>query len=138
MDKKRGRPKKNYSGFKKEFHQQTTIGLGDVVENITEKTGIKKVVESLFKHGEDCGCKERKEALNKTRIKFKLIRCFTEEQYDQWGEFMKTNPSEVTTEQQKELIIPIYKQLFARQLKPMSCCVKPYIEEINKVYERYQ
>ena len=43
------------------------VGLGDVVEKITEVTGIKKVVEAVF--GEDCGCKERKEQLNKIRLK---------------------------------------------------------------------
>jgi hypothetical protein len=37
-------------------------GLGDVVENITEATGIKKVVEAVA--GDDCGCKERKLKLN--------------------------------------------------------------------------
>ena len=36
-------------------------GLGDLVEKVTEKTGIKKVVESVVK---DCGCKERKDKLN--------------------------------------------------------------------------
>jgi len=39
-------------------------GLGDSIEKITEITGIKKVVEKVAgKKG--CGCKERKEALNK-------------------------------------------------------------------------
>ena len=39
-------------------------GLGDSIEKITEITGIKKVVEKVTgKKG--CGCKERKEALNK-------------------------------------------------------------------------
>lgn len=37
-------------------------GLGDVVENITEATGIKKVVKAVA--GDDCGCKERKIKLN--------------------------------------------------------------------------
>jgi len=39
-------------------------GLGDTIEKFTKATGIKKVVEKIT--GEkDCGCKERKEALNK-------------------------------------------------------------------------
>jgi len=41
-------------------------GLGDTVEKITTATGIKKVVEAVSKAtGKDCGCKKRKEALNK-------------------------------------------------------------------------
>lgn len=43
------------------------LGLGDVVEKIAEVTGIKKVVEKVF--GNDCGCQERKETLNKIRLK---------------------------------------------------------------------
>ena len=38
-------------------------GLGDSVEKFTEITGIKKITQKIF--GEDCGCKERKEMLNK-------------------------------------------------------------------------
>ena len=39
-------------------------GLGDTIEKITKATGIKKVVEKVT--GEkDCGCKKRREALNK-------------------------------------------------------------------------
>ena len=48
-------------------------GLGDVVEYITTKTGlkiaVKKVAKAAFEAGltesEDCGCNKRKEALNK-------------------------------------------------------------------------
>tara|TARA_R100001163_G_scaffold35478_1_gene27295 strand:+ start:1376 stop:1528 length:153 start_codon:yes stop_codon:yes gene_type:complete len=37
-------------------------GLGDSIEKITRATGLKQVVESVSK---DCGCKKRKEKLNK-------------------------------------------------------------------------
>jgi len=39
-------------------------GLGDSIERITEITGIKKVVEKVTGN-KDCGCKKRKETLNK-------------------------------------------------------------------------
>ena len=38
-------------------------GLGDSIEKITKITGIEKIVKKVA--GEDCGCKKRKEALNK-------------------------------------------------------------------------
>tara|TARA_R110002020_G_scaffold386148_1_gene596959 strand:- start:10 stop:207 length:198 start_codon:yes stop_codon:yes gene_type:complete len=39
-------------------------GLGDTIEKFTKATGIQKVVEKIT--GEkDCGCKKRKETLNK-------------------------------------------------------------------------
>jgi hypothetical protein len=36
-------------------------GMGDLIALVTEKTGIKKVVEAVV---EDCGCDERQEKLN--------------------------------------------------------------------------
>lgn len=41
-------------------------GLGDTIEKITTVTGVKKVVEAVAKAtGKDCGCKARKDALNR-------------------------------------------------------------------------
>ena len=41
-------------------------GLGDTIEKITTATGIKRVAEAVSKAtGKDCGCKKRKEALNR-------------------------------------------------------------------------
>ena len=40
-------------------------GLGDTVEKITTKTGIKKIVEKVSEVTEKpCGCGKRKDALN--------------------------------------------------------------------------
>jgi hypothetical protein len=41
-------------------------GLGDTIEKITTATGIKKVAEAISKvTGKDCGCKKRKDTLNR-------------------------------------------------------------------------
>ncbi len=41
-------------------------GLGDLVEKVTTYTGIKAVVDTVAKAtGKDCGCKKRKDKLNK-------------------------------------------------------------------------
>lgn len=54
-------------------------GLGDVIENITQTTGINKVVHAVL--GDDCGCDERKEKLNKLFPFGKRIQnCLTNEQ----------------------------------------------------------
>ncbi|MBC8300337.1 MAG: hypothetical protein H8E55_31750 [Pelagibacterales bacterium] len=37
-------------------------GLGDTIEEILKKTGVKYTVNKML--GEDCGCDERKEKLN--------------------------------------------------------------------------
>jgi len=45
-------------------------GLGDTIERITTKTGIKKAVDYVSeKTGHDCGCEARKEMLNR-RFKY--------------------------------------------------------------------
>ena len=52
---------KAYKEWKKKFDdmQETNpSGLGDVIEKVTEATGIKKAVKFLA--GEDCGCDQRK------------------------------------------------------------------------------
>ena len=41
-------------------------GLGDTIEKITKATGVKAVVDKVSKAtGKPCGCKERKDALNR-------------------------------------------------------------------------
>jgi len=74
---------------KKQVKVQTSKGLGEIVENITEKTGIKKIVE-VFTNGKDCGCDKRKEKLNDIKVKGSLkINCMSEEQYNLYDEFVK-------------------------------------------------
>ena len=127
---------KEYKDWKANFDNQNSKGIGDVVESIAKKTGIKKVVET-FVDGKDCGCDKRKEKLNKLPFRFNPVRCFTEDQYNEWTVFRNKKNNTVTHTEQINIIIPIYAQLFARQLKPMSCCVEPYIKDIDKVYEDY-
>jgi hypothetical protein len=41
-------------------------GLGDTIEAITKKTGIKKVVDKVAEvTGKECGCKRRRDTLNR-------------------------------------------------------------------------
>ena len=41
-------------------------GLGDTIEKVTTATGIKKVVDTVArKTKRDCGCKRRRDKLNK-------------------------------------------------------------------------
>ena len=43
-----------------------STGFGDTVEKFTKATGIKTVVDKVSKAaGKDCGCGERKDALNR-------------------------------------------------------------------------
>lgn len=52
--------------MQKNQEQNKSKGLGDTIEKITTATGIKKVVETLAKAtGKDCGCSQRRDALNR-------------------------------------------------------------------------
>ena len=54
MEAPKDKRTKAYKEWKKKFNKENTIGLGDLVEKVTEATGIKKAVK--FIAGEDCGC----------------------------------------------------------------------------------
>ena len=46
--------------------KEKSKGLGDTIEKITTATGIKKIVDTVAKvTNKDCGCKARKDALNR-------------------------------------------------------------------------
>ncbi len=73
------------------LEQIPSEGLGDTIEKVLESPVLKPITKAvkkiIFKDGDDCGCKERKLKLNKLfKYKYKP-RCFTEEEYKQWGKF---------------------------------------------------
>ena len=46
--------------------RQKSKGLGDSIQKITKATGIKKVVDKISRvTKKDCGCKKRKDTLNR-------------------------------------------------------------------------
>ena len=48
------------------FMTKKSKGLGDSIEKITKATGIKKVVDTVSKVvKKDCGCRARKDTLNR-------------------------------------------------------------------------
>lgn len=122
---------KEYKDWKKSFDKDIK-GAGDVVEVVAKKLGFKK--------GEDCGCDKRKQLLNKV-IRWKPVRCFTEDQYNQWTAFRNRKKKNQVTHQEQLLIQELCHDLFARAVKPCSHCgsqFKSYINMIDKFYESYQ
>jgi hypothetical protein len=74
---KRGRPRKKAAEPK---------GLGDKVEEVLNSKLVAPVTnaikKAIWKDGEDCGCDERKEKLNKLSGSiFRKARCLTESQH---------------------------------------------------------
>ena len=115
-------------------------GLGDTIEAITEATGIKAVVEVFSKAtGLDCGCSERKEALNKLFPYNRNINCLTESDYNLLTTFLEPNKNTLTPDEQK-IVSDIYFNVFNFRLQLSSCgsCWKGKIDELRKVYNEYK
>ena len=112
-------------------------GLGDLVEKVTEATGIKKVVKAVF--GDDCGCDERREKLNKL-LSFKTAECLTEDEYKVLDKFYAKNPNEIRPSEWRT-IVPIGRRIFNQRINDdMGCggCVREVISKLKKVYETYE
>ena len=111
-------------------------GLGDTIDQITTATGIKSVVK--FIAGDDCGCEQRKEALNKL-FPYTKPNCLSEHDYNFLTEFFnRPNKSTVIPSDQFRLM-SIYKALFNQPIEFTSCsdCLNTTINKIKSVYETY-
>jgi len=119
-----------------EFEQLPPEGLGDVIESITETTGIKKLIKAVW--GDDCGCDERKAKLNAV-LKFK-VECLEESEYEYLKEFFDGKPNQVKPSEYKKLVT-IARRIFNRNISDsMGCggCVRDVVNRLRKVYETYE
>ena len=115
-------------------------GLGDTIEQITEATGIKAVVEVFSKAtGIDCGCDKRKETLNKLFPYNSNINCLTESDYNLLTSFLAPDKNTLTPTEQLA-VSDIYFNVFNYRLQLSSCgsCWKGKIDELRKVYNEYK
>jgi len=90
-------------------HAQASEGLGSTVEKITTATGIKKAVKWLA--GEDCGCDQRKEKLNKM-FRYKKPECLNEDEFELIKMAVDTKKNTFTSQEQEQ-----YKQIYERVFK---------------------
>jgi hypothetical protein len=135
---------KEYKAYKKAYERylentkKESKGLGDTIEKITKATGIKGFVDML---SDDCGCDERKEALNKA-IPYKRTVPLTESDFQYLMTFFKNDVKVVTAPVQKKLNL-IYNKVFpaksSQQAGFTTCkgCLKRRINELRKVFKVY-
>ena len=110
-------------------------GLGDTIDQITTATGIKALVK--FVAGTDCGCDQRKEALNKL-FPYSKPNCLSEADYNFLKEFFEiTRGSVVPTVQYR--INQIYTSTFNKHAEFTNCgsCLLDRISELKKVFDQY-
>jgi len=124
---------KAYKAWKKNHEAD---GLGTKVEKAFKKVGIDKAAKFIL--GDDCGCDERKETLNKM-FPSKKIECLTEQEYNYLDTFFSVKTSTVTPLQQK-LLITIYNRVFngnAVATSCGSCFLNGVYDKLNKIFNQY-
>jgi len=119
----------------KQTRKRKPKGLGDTIDNITTATGIKALVK--FIAGEDCGCDDRKEKLNKMFPYFKPL-CLEEDEYNYLTEFFNGSKSQIRPSQQQQLI-KIYNRVLNQKQEPTTCsdCWRDIIKKLKQVYDEY-
>jgi len=125
---------KAYKEWKKKFNAAPE-GLGDTVEKVTKATGIKKAVKWLA--GEDCGCDERKEKLNKL-WSYRKPECLSEEEFNTLQKWFSVARNQISHSWQMKLL-DIYNRVFKEEKKSSSCvpCVQELIDDLRKLYNNY-
>jgi copper chaperone CopZ len=115
-------------------------GLGDTIEQITEVTGIKKVVETFSKAtGIDCKCEERKVKLNNLIPYRRKVNCLTESDYEALKQYISPKKGSLTPNEQWE-IQGIYFRVFEVKIDGSNCssCWRDIISDLRKVFNEYE
>jgi hypothetical protein len=111
-------------------------GLGDTIEAGLQAVGIDKVAKFIL--GEDCGCEQRKEKLNKL-FPYKKANCLTENDYEYLTIFLDRKRNTILPIEQ-EVILKIYNRTFNTNVGATQCatCWIDMIEELKKVFNSYE
>jgi hypothetical protein len=111
-------------------------GLGDTIEAGLQAVGIDKVAKWIL--GEDCGCQERKEKLNKL-FPYKKANCLTENDYEYLTIFLDRKRNTILPTEQ-EIVLKIYNRTFNTNVGATQCatCWIDMIEELKKVFNSYE
>lgn len=112
-------------------------GLGDVIEKITEKTGIKKAVKKLF--DDDCGCDKRKEQLNKL-FPYNKLECLKEAEHSTLKKFYEPRKPPVVNSEQQAQLLKIYNRVLNKKQDLSNCpsCVRNMVRELERIYLQYK
>lgn len=133
--KSENKPKKNTKSTNKV--KKTSKGLGDTVEKIFKATKVDKVAKWVL--GEDCGCEERKETLNKL-FPYRQPKCLLEEEYNYLDNYFTERRNQVNAEIQRELV-KINNRIFSENFRATSCssCFLNSIHnKLEKIYNKYK
>ena len=106
---------KEYKEWKTNF-DNSDKGLGDKVEKVFKKTGIDKIAKWAL--GEDCGCDERKEKLNKL-FPSQKPKCLNEKEYNYLSN--KIGKINLISVDEQKMFLNIFNRVFNEKATLTSC-----------------
>lgn len=111
-------------------------GLGDIVEDITEATGIKKLVKWIA--GDDCGCDQRKETLNKLRFRQTPL-CLKEDEYEFLHTLYNKGNKTLGHTEVKRLVEIEERVMQKKYVETLSCapCIRNIYNDLKEIYDVY-
>jgi len=119
---------------------EVEVGLGDVVEKITKATGIKTIVDYFTPEGEDCGCDERKEKLNKHVVLKNMTKmeCLTLAEYNYMKPLLSNN-APISGKHARNLLV-IYARIFNKKVDSScnGCSMSAKLNELKAVIGTYE
>ncbi len=120
-------------------HSKPSEGVGDTIEKIAKKTGIKKVVGWIA--GKDCGCQERKDKLN--RIFRYKAECMIQSEYEWFKQYKKRHNPKNYSKEDVHTLVMTFTRIFKRRPSVCSNCngavkvMGDIYEALNNIYETY-
>ena len=114
--------------------EKASEGLGDTIAKVTEATGIKKAVK--FIAGEDCGCDERQERLNRV-FKYNKPECLNEQEYEYISDWIENGSNQLNSKQLSEMNV-IYNRVFKKKFKCQKCSARMMMKELVNYFNDYK
>jgi len=133
MEQPKDKRTKAYKDWKAN-QEKASEGLGDTIAKVTEATGIKKAVKFLA--GEDCGCDERQERLNRI-FKYNNPECLNEEEYEYIADWIENGNDKLNSKQLKEMNV-IYNRVFKKKFKCQKCSAPRMMKELVTYFNDYK
>ena len=133
MEEPKDKRTKAYKDWKAN-QEKASQGLGDTIAKVTEATGIKKAVKFLA--GEDCGCDERQERLNRV-FKYKNPECLNEQEYEYIADWIENGKDKLNNKQLKEMNV-IYNRVFKKKFRCQKCSAPRMMKELVTYFNDYK
>ena len=133
MEQPKDKRTKAYKDWKAN-HEKASEGLGDTIAKVTEATGIKKAVK--FIAGEDCGCDERQERLNRI-FKYNKPECLNEDEYKYIATWIENGNDKLNSKQLKEMNV-IYNRVFKKKFRCQKCSAPRMMKELVTYFNDYK